>query len=73
MNDLYSFVSNYTEPVTIKTVLFSLLLAFAMAQVIAATYVWTFRDALGLQVEAAPRRLLRYAACRQFRGGHIIP
>ncbi len=43
MNDVYSFVSNYTEPVTVKTVLFALLLAFAMAQVIAATYIWTFR------------------------------
>ena len=43
MNDIYSLVSNYTEPVTIKTVMLSLLLAFALAQVIAATYVWTFR------------------------------
>lgn len=43
MNDLYQFFSNYTEPVTVKTVLLSLLLAFALAQAVAATYVFTFR------------------------------
>jgi len=43
MNDLYQFISNYTEPVTLKTVLLSMLLAFALSQAIAATYVWTFR------------------------------
>jgi uncharacterized membrane protein YhiD involved in acid resistance len=43
MNELYQFISNYTEPVTMKTVLLSLLLSFGLAQAIAATYVWTFR------------------------------
>jgi uncharacterized membrane protein YhiD involved in acid resistance len=43
MNELYQFIFNYTEPVTMKTVLLSLLLSFGLAQAIAATYVWTFR------------------------------
>jgi uncharacterized membrane protein YhiD involved in acid resistance len=43
MNELYQFLSNYTEPVTLKTVLLSLLLAFGLSQAVAATYVWTFR------------------------------
>lgn len=43
MSDLYQFFSNYSEPVTVKTVLLSLLLAFALAQAVAATYVFTFR------------------------------
>jgi hypothetical protein len=43
MNDLYQFISNYTEPVTLKVVLLSLLLAFGLAQAVAATYIWTFR------------------------------
>ena len=43
MNDVYQFISNYTEPVTVKTVLLSLLLAFGLAQAVAATYIWSFR------------------------------
>ncbi len=43
MNDILNVVSNYTEPVTIKTVMLSLILAFVLAQGIAATYIWTFR------------------------------
>lgn len=43
MNDVYQFISNYTEPVTLKVVLLSMLLALGLAQAVAATYVWTFR------------------------------
>jgi hypothetical protein len=43
MNEIYQFISNYTEPMSVRVVLLSLLLAFALSQAIAATYVWTFR------------------------------
>lgn len=43
MNELYQFLSSYTEPITFKTILLSLLLAFGLSQAIAATYVWTFK------------------------------
>jgi hypothetical protein len=43
MNELYQFISGYTEPMTAKVVLLSLFLACALSQVIAATYIWTFR------------------------------
>jgi uncharacterized membrane protein YhiD involved in acid resistance len=43
MNELYQFISNYSEPMTAKVALLSLLLAFGLTQAIAATYIWTFR------------------------------
>jgi hypothetical protein len=43
MNELYQFISNYTEPMNVRVVLLALLLAFVLSQAIAATYVWTFR------------------------------
>jgi hypothetical protein len=43
MNEIYQFISNFSEPITIKIIMLSLLLAFALSQVIAAIYVWTFR------------------------------
>ena len=42
MNELSQWVS-YSEAVTFKVALLSLLLAFALSQAIGAAYVWTFR------------------------------
>ena len=43
MNDLDQLISTYGDPISLKTVVLSLLLAFGLTQAIAATYVWTFR------------------------------
>lgn len=43
MNELYSFISNHSEPVTVKIAALSLLLAFGLAQLIGAVYVRTFK------------------------------
>ena len=42
MSELSQWVS-YSETVTIKVALLSLLLAFVLSQAIGAAYVWTFR------------------------------
>ena len=43
MNDLDQLISTYGDPISLKTVVLSHLLAFGLTQAIAATYVWTFR------------------------------
>ena len=43
MNEIQRVLSTYGDPLTLKVVIFSLLLAFALSQAVAVTYIWTFR------------------------------
>ena len=43
MGDLAQLFSAYGSPLSIKTALVALLTTFALTQLVAATYVWTFR------------------------------
>ena len=43
MSALDQLISTYGDPISLKTIVLSLLLAFGLTQSIAATYVWTFR------------------------------
>ncbi len=43
MSALDQLISTYGDPISLKTIVLSLLLAFGLTQTIAATYVWTFR------------------------------
>jgi uncharacterized membrane protein YhiD involved in acid resistance len=40
---LDQLISTYGDPISLKTIVLSLLMAFGLTQMIAATYVWTFR------------------------------
>ncbi len=43
MSALDQLISTYGDPISLKTIVLSLLLAFGLTQTIAAVYVWTFR------------------------------
>ena len=43
MSALDQLISTYGDPISLKTIVLSLLLAFGLTQTIAATYIWTFR------------------------------
>ena len=43
MTELEQFLTAYGGPVTLKAVILSLVLAFALTQMIAWIYIWTFR------------------------------
>ena len=43
MNELYQFITSYSEPLTPRTAVLSLLLAFLLSQLVGMVYVWTFR------------------------------
>lgn len=43
MTEIQKLLTTYGDPLTLHVVVFSLLLAFALSQAIAAVYVWTFR------------------------------
>lgn len=43
MSGLDQFLSSHGDPISLKTIVLSLLMAFALTQMIAAAYVWTFR------------------------------